>query len=65
MDAGVPREQIEGSAEEGLAAQEVIEAAIRSFQNGTVEEVRKLWPFAQADELRRGPVATEGPAAVP
>ena len=39
VDAGVPREQIEGSGEEGLAAQEVIEAAIRSFQNGTVEEV--------------------------
>jgi predicted dehydrogenase len=37
--AGVPREEIEGSGEEGLAAQEVIEAAIRSFQSGTVEEV--------------------------
>jgi UDP-N-acetylglucosamine 3-dehydrogenase len=37
--AGVPREQIEGSGEEGLAAQEVIEAAIRSFERGTVEEV--------------------------
>lgn len=37
--AGVPREQIEGSGEEGLAAQEVIEAAIRSYQNRSVEEV--------------------------
>jgi predicted dehydrogenase len=39
VDAGVPREAIEGSGEDGLAAQEVIEAAIRSFQNNTVEEV--------------------------
>jgi UDP-N-acetylglucosamine 3-dehydrogenase len=39
VTAGVPHEQIEGSGEEGLAAQEVIEAAIRSFQQGTVEEV--------------------------
>jgi predicted dehydrogenase len=39
VDAGVPREQIEGSGEDGLAVQEVIEAAIRSFQNRTVEEV--------------------------
>jgi UDP-N-acetylglucosamine 3-dehydrogenase len=39
VDAGAPREQIEGSGEEGLHVQEVIEAAIRSFQNGTVEEV--------------------------
>jgi predicted dehydrogenase len=29
------------SGEDGLAAQEVIEAAIRSHENGTVEEVRK------------------------
>jgi len=39
VSAGVAREAIEGSGEEGLAAQEVIEAAIRSFQNGTVETV--------------------------
>jgi len=30
------------SGEEGLAAQEVIEAAIRSYQNGTVEEVPSI-----------------------
>jgi UDP-N-acetylglucosamine 3-dehydrogenase len=39
VSAGVPREEIEGSGEDGLAAQEVIEAGIRSFQNGSVEEV--------------------------
>ena len=39
VDQKVPREQIEGSGEEGLAAQEVIEAAIRSFETGTVVEV--------------------------
>jgi predicted dehydrogenase len=39
LDARVPREQIEASGEDGLAVQEVIEAAIRSFQNGTVETV--------------------------
>jgi predicted dehydrogenase len=39
LTAGVPREKIEGSGEDGLAVQEVIEAAIRSFQGGTVEEV--------------------------
>jgi UDP-N-acetylglucosamine 3-dehydrogenase len=32
-------EPLEASGAEGLAAQEVIEAAIRSFENGTVEEV--------------------------
>ena len=32
-------EDLIASGEEGLAAQEVIEAAIRSFENGTVEEV--------------------------
>lgn len=39
VDQKVPREQIEGSGEEGLAAQEVIEAAIRSFETGTVVDV--------------------------
>lgn len=39
VDQKVPREQIEGSGEEGLAAQEVIEAAIRSFETGAVVEV--------------------------
>jgi hypothetical protein len=40
--AGVAREELEGSGEDGLAAQEVIEAAIRSFRGGTVEEVPPL-----------------------
>jgi predicted dehydrogenase len=39
---GVPREEIEASGEDGLAVQEVIEAAIRSIENGTVEEVPRL-----------------------
>src|SRR5262249_28582702 len=39
ITAGIPRDQIDGSGADGLAAQEVIEAAIRSFRNGTVEEV--------------------------
>src|SRR5262245_2476590 len=37
-----PREQVEGSGEEGLAAQEVIEAAIRSWESGGVVEVPSL-----------------------
>lgn len=37
--AGVPREEIEASGEDGLAVQEIIEAAIRSWENGTVEDV--------------------------
>jgi predicted dehydrogenase len=36
VSAGGP---LEGSGEDGLAAQEVIEAAIRSHENGTVEEI--------------------------
>jgi predicted dehydrogenase len=39
IEAGVPREEIEGSGEEALAAQEIIEAAIRSHETGTVVEV--------------------------
>lgn len=39
VEAKVPADEIEGSGEEGLAAQEVIEAAIRSFETGTVVEV--------------------------
>lgn len=35
-------EDLIASGDEGLAAQEVIEAAIRSFENGTVEEVTKI-----------------------
>ncbi|TAK20496.1 MAG: Gfo/Idh/MocA family oxidoreductase [Chloroflexota bacterium] len=37
--ARVPPEEIEGSGAEGLAAQEVIEAAIRSWETGTVVDV--------------------------
>jgi predicted dehydrogenase len=33
---------LDASGEEGLAAQEVIEAAIRSHENGTVEEVPNI-----------------------
>jgi predicted dehydrogenase len=35
-------EELEASGAEGLAAQEVIEAAIRSHENGTVEKVPKV-----------------------
>ena len=38
VSAGVPREQVEASGEDGLAVQEVIEAAIRSIETGTVVE---------------------------
>jgi UDP-N-acetylglucosamine 3-dehydrogenase len=44
ITAGTPRDQIDGSGADGLAAQEVIEAAIRSFRNGTVEEVPRVEP---------------------
>lgn len=36
---GVPPEEVDGSGQDGLAAQEIIEAAIRSFQTGTVVEL--------------------------
>jgi UDP-N-acetylglucosamine 3-dehydrogenase len=39
VDQRVPREQLEGSGEEALAAQEVIEAAIRSHETGSVVDV--------------------------
>jgi predicted dehydrogenase len=39
VDARVPRTQFEASGHEGLAVQEIIEAAIRSFQTGRAEEV--------------------------
>jgi len=44
ITAATPRDQIDGSGADGLAAQEVIEAAIRSFRNGTVEEVPRVEP---------------------
>ena len=39
VDAGVPREEIEASGKEGLAVQEIIEAAIRSVESGKAEAV--------------------------
>ena len=39
MTEGVPRDQIEASGEDGLAAQEIIEGAIKSFQTSTVVEL--------------------------
>ena len=36
---GVPREEIEASGHDGLAVQEIIEAAIRSYETGTVVTV--------------------------
>ncbi|MFN2200161.1 MAG: Gfo/Idh/MocA family protein [Caldilineaceae bacterium] len=39
VDAGVPRDEIEASGKEGLAVQEIIEAAIRSVESGNVETV--------------------------
>ena len=42
VDAKVPRGEIDGSGEEGLAAQEVIEAAIRSHLEGAIVDVPKV-----------------------
>jgi len=39
VSAGVSQDEIIASGEEGLAAQSVVEAAIRSHENGTVEEI--------------------------
>ncbi len=39
VDSKVPREQIDASGKDGLAVQEVIEAAIRSYETGRAEEV--------------------------
>ena len=39
VDAGVSRADIEASGEEGLAVQEIIEAAIRSHESGCAERV--------------------------
>ncbi|MCB0070419.1 MAG: Gfo/Idh/MocA family oxidoreductase [Caldilineaceae bacterium] len=39
VDAGAPRGEIEASGEEGLAVQEIIEAAIRSHESGCAERV--------------------------
>ena len=39
VDGGAPRDEIEASGKDGLAVQEIIEAAIRSYEGGTVESV--------------------------
>ncbi len=39
VDEGAPRDEIEASGREGLAVQEIIEAAIRSHHSGRAEEV--------------------------
>ncbi len=39
VDAGVAPDEIEASGKEGLAVQEIIEAAIQSYENGTVVSV--------------------------
>ncbi|HET6382538.1 MAG TPA: Gfo/Idh/MocA family oxidoreductase [Armatimonadota bacterium] len=39
VDAGVPRGEIEASGEDGLAVQEIIEAAIQSHETGSVIDV--------------------------
>lgn len=41
VDAKTPRSEIEASGEDGLAVQEVIEAAIKSHETGTVVDVPK------------------------
>jgi len=42
VSQGVPRGEIEGSGEEGLAVQEIIEAAIKSHETGGVVEPRPV-----------------------
>lgn len=39
VSAGAPRDEIEASGKDGLAVQEIIEAAIASYENGTVVSV--------------------------
>jgi hypothetical protein len=47
---------ITASGEDGLAAQEVIEAAIRSHENGTVEDVAPRAPVGYGNtNTRKGP----------
>ncbi|CCW35561.1 predicted dehydrogenase [Chthonomonas calidirosea] len=41
VNAGVPRDQIEASGEDGLAVQEIIEAAIQSWENNCVVDVER------------------------
>jgi predicted dehydrogenase len=42
VSAGAPRSEIDASGDDGLAVQEVIEAAIRSIQGGSVETVPQI-----------------------
>ena len=42
VSASVPRDQLEASGHEGLAVQEIIEAAIKSHHSGRAEPVHKL-----------------------
>ncbi len=42
VSQGVPGDQIEASGEDGLAVQEIIEAAIRSIEGGSVETLPNL-----------------------
>ena len=39
VDAGAPRDEIEASGKDGLAVQEIIEAAIRSVESGNAESL--------------------------
>ena len=39
LDAGVPYDQINGSGRDALKAQNIIEAAIESFQTGKIVEL--------------------------
>lgn len=39
VDAGVPRDEIDASGKDGLAVQEIIEGAIRSWETGRAEEL--------------------------
>ncbi|MEM7133861.1 MAG: Gfo/Idh/MocA family oxidoreductase [Chloroflexota bacterium] len=39
VDAGIPRDEIDASGKDGLAVQEIIEGAIRSFETGRAEEL--------------------------
>jgi UDP-N-acetylglucosamine 3-dehydrogenase len=39
VDAGVPSDEIEASGRDGLAVQEIIEAAIRSVESGQAETI--------------------------
>lgn len=42
ISQGTPRDQVDASGEDGLAVQEIIEAAIRSVEGGSVEAVPEL-----------------------